>query len=217
MRLLSLFSFIILFQFSQAQNIDLPTEYLQNNTTGKNTIPENVIGSPYFDESWKLGTVFINEDSYKRELRYNAFLDQIEMKEKGEITSLFKRNYIRAEIANKNYIIEGYTSNNQVKQGYFIELNKGKNRLLLRQQKELLAAQPASTSYTTDKPARFIDNETYFLKIDENPATEIKLKEKDILALMEEEAELKSFIKNNKLKLKTEQEVISLLVHYNSL
>jgi hypothetical protein len=218
MRFLSLFTFIILFQFSHAQNIDLPTEYLQNNTSGKNSIPANVIGSPYFDDSWKFGTVYINETSFNRELRFNAFLDQIEMKEKGETTSLYKRDYISAKIGEQNYLIEQYTVNSEaVRQAYFIELNKGKARLLIRKQKELLAAQEAASSYQTDKPPRFIDKEAYFLKIDDKPAIEIKLKEKDILTLMNREDELKSFIKSNKMKLKTEDEVIQLLTYYNSL
>jgi hypothetical protein len=218
MRFLSLFTFIILFQFSHAQNIDLPTEYLQNNTSGKNSIPANVIGSPYFDDSWKFGTVYINETSFNRELRFNAFLDQIEMKEKGETTSLYKRDYISAKIGEQNYLIEQYTVNSEaVRQAYFIELNKGKARLLIRKQKELLAAQEAASSYQTDKPARFIGKEAYFLKIDDKPAIEIRLKEKDILDKLDNKEQLKKYIKTNSFKLKTEEEVIQFLSFYNSL
>tara|TARA_R110002051_G_scaffold644_1_gene3192 strand:+ start:3251 stop:3859 length:609 start_codon:yes stop_codon:yes gene_type:complete len=201
-----------------SQNIDLPMEYLQNSASGKNMIPDNVIGSPYFNETWTFGTVYINETSYNRELRYNAYTDDLEMKEKGEIINLLKRDYIWAKIDKNTYRIEEYAENgNQTKQGYFIELNEGKARLLTKKQKELMAAQAAKSSYQSDKPARFIEEESYYLKVDKGPAIEIKLKEKDILDILDKEDQLKAYIKANKLNLKSQEEVIQLLNHYNSL
>jgi hypothetical protein len=212
---------ILLFTISSinAQNIDLPTEYLQNKTTGgKNSIPDNVIGSPYENENWQIGTVSINDDVFTREMRYNAFSDEIEMKEKGEIIVLLKRDYIKAEISNTAYSIEEYISENgDVRQSYFSILNQGKTQLLRKLKKDLIAAQIAASTYQTDKPARFNEEIKYFVKLENKPAVEIKLKEKQILENLEHNKELKSYIKNNKLKLKNEQEVISLFKHYDSL
>lgn len=209
---------LLLSRSAVSQNLDLPMEYLQNNASGKNLIPDNVDGSPYYDESWTYGTVHINETTYQRELRYNAYKDELEMKDKGQILNLMKRGYIWANIGSKTYRIEEYiTDGEQTRQGYFIKLNKGTARLLVRKQKELMAAQAAASSYQRDRPARFIDKESYYLKVGERPASEIKLKEKDLLDNLDKEAQLKAYIKANKLKLKTEDEVIQLLVYYNSL
>ena len=207
--------------FAFAQNIELPTEYLNNSTLGgvNSGLPNNVQGSPYANEEFVIGKVFVNDDQpYTGMLRYNAFQDGIEMKTEKGIITLLKRDYLKAQIAGKLYLIENYKKNGAVRKTYFVELSKGKARLLLKQGKNFVEERKASSSYSKDQPPKFEDQISYYIITDSNAAIETRLRAKDVIsALPDHQKELTAFVKKNKLKLKTEAEVIQLLGYYNSL
>lgn len=202
-----------------AQNLDLPTAYLQNNTSGKNNIPANVVGSPYFEEKFIFGTVFIKDsESYNAKMRYNAYNDEIEMKEQGKTISLMKRDYIKAEMNGTMIAIHGYMSKNLLKKGYFMELNKGEAKLLLKKSMELSEGKKATSSYSKDSPPKFSAKEEYYISKNDNPANQIKLKAKDIInTLSDKKSELEAYVKENKLKIKTSEDAVLLVNYYNSL
>ncbi len=202
------------------QNIDLPTEYINNTTLGGvNNLPDNVEGSPYANEEFVLGKVYAEgQDPYNGLLRFNAYQDGIEMKTDKGIITLLKREYLSAEIDGNLYRIENYKNNGAVRKAYFIEKNKGKARLLLRQQKEFVEERPATSSYSKDKPARFNEENSYYLITEGNAGVEVRLKSKDILsALPDHQKEVEAFAKKNKIKMKTEEEVLQILAYYNTL
>jgi hypothetical protein len=206
---------------SYAQNITLPTEYMNTTTYGglNSNIPANVQGSPYVNEEFVIGKVFVRDDApYNGVLRYNAYSDGIEMKTAEGVITLLKRDYLKATIDGKLYLIENYKKDGAIRKAYFVELNKGKARLLLRQAKKFVAARAASSSYSQDKPAKFEDEISYYIITEGNAAIETRLRVKDVLAaLPDHQKELAAYVKKNKLKLKEEGEVIELLTYYNSL
>ncbi|NER11745.1 hypothetical protein SAMN06265375_1055 [Muriicola jejuensis] len=202
------------------QNIDLPTEYINNTTLGGvNNLPPNVQGSPYANEEFALGKVFVKgQDPYNGLLRYNAYQDGIEMKTDKGVITLLKREYLSAEIDGNLYLIENYKNNGAIKKAYFIEKNKGKARLLLRQRKEFIEERQATSSYSKDQPAKFDDDLTYYLITEGNAGVEVRIKSKDILsALPDHQKEVEAFAKKNKNKMRTEEEVLQILAFYNSL
>lgn len=205
--------------FSYAQtSINLPSDYLQNNSSGKNVIPDNVQGSPYYLDTFSYGKVYVNNDNpYSTSLRYNAYSDEIEMQDQGKTISLLKRKYIKAEINGKQFAIKEYLLNNNKREGYFVTLNEGNTSLLLRQTKTLLEAEKADSSYKADKPARFVDKTAYYLSVDNAPAVAVRLKKKDILKKLSHKKEVEQYIADNSLKLKKEAEIVQLLAYYNTL
>lgn len=214
--------FILFFAITYAQNIQLPTEYISNSTLGgvNNNLPANVQGSPYVNEEFVIGKVFINEDKpYTGLLRYNAYNDGIEMKTENGVITLLKREYLKAQIDGKLYLIENYkTENGTIRKTYFVELNEGKARLLLNQRKKFVEAKPARSTYSKDQPPKFEDETSYYLITEGKAAVKTKLKSNDVLAAFaDHQKELQDFVKQNKLKLKNEAEVIQLLAYYNSL
>ena len=118
--------------YAYGQNIDLPTEYINNTTLGGvNNLPDNVEGSPYVNEEFVLGKVYAEgQDPYNGLLRYNAYQDGIEMKTAKGIITLLKREYLSAEIGGDLYRIENYDNNGAIRKAYFVEKNKGKARIL---------------------------------------------------------------------------------------
>jgi hypothetical protein len=137
--------------------------------------------------------------------------------EKGIIT-LLKRDYLKAQIDGKLYLIENYKKNGAVRKTYFVELSKGKARLLLKQGKKFVQERQATSSYAKDQPAKFEDEISYYIVTEGNAAIETRLRAKDVIsALPDHKKELAAFVKKNKLKLKTEAEVLQLLLYYNSI
>ena len=197
--------------------VELPSEYLNNNTTGGvNTLPPNLEGSPYLKETFQRGMVHIEDNEpYAAMLRYNAYQDEIQIQEGNGVSSLFLRDYIWVELGGETFRIVDYKTKSGISKGYFVELNQGNTRLLKRYEKVFREAEAASSSYSQDKPPRFDDRIAYYLIQGESPAREIKLRKKDVLeALSSKEAD--SYVKQQKLKLKSEEEVLQLIEVINA-
>ncbi len=205
---------------AQTVSVDLPSNYIRDNILGNNDLPVDVQGTPYATESFVIGRVSINKDSYSSLLRYNAYLDEIQVKEaEDKIISLLKRDYISAKIGNKTYAIHSYKSGKEaIRRGYFVELNEGATKLILRERKEFVKGQQASSAYKNDTPSRLVDKRAYYLQEGDNPAQLIKLSKKSILPLLKaHQDEASAYVSENKLKLKKEAEIIQLLNYYNNL
>ncbi|NNK30206.1 MAG: hypothetical protein HKP04_05060, partial [Flavobacteriaceae bacterium] len=152
--------------YTYGQNIDLPTEYISNTTLGgvNSGLPANVQGSPYANQEFVLGKVYANgQDPYNGLLRYNAYQDGIEMKTDKGIITLLKRDYLSAIIEGKHYRIENYKKNGAIRKTYFVEMNKGKARLLFKQGKKFVEERAATSSYSKDQPAKFEDENSYYI------------------------------------------------------
>ena len=200
-------------------SLDLPAEYLRNNTAGgvNNNLPANLVGSPYLTDDFKRGMVYMeNETPYPAMMRYNAYQDEIQVQSADGISTLFMRDNIWAELNGETIKIETYEKGSGTAQGYFFELNKGATRLLKKHKRVFTEAVPASSSYAQDKPPSFDDDITYYLAQEGVPAKEIKLKKKDIEEILTSK-QAQAYIKENKMKLKSEDEVIELINHLNAL
>lgn len=212
---------LIFTNFAFSQSLNLPVNYIRNSALGNNITLDEVDGSPYDNDEFTQGDVTINEKIYKGLLRYNAFNDEIQLIDDGQVITLLKRPYVKAAIGTKKFAIYAFNGKQSVKRGYFVELtdNSKKAILLQRITKVILPAEKARSAYKKDKPPRLISSNAYFLSLNKKePAVEIKLNKKAVLAAFDNHnAELKSFVSKNKLKLKTEDEIAQLLDYYNSL
>jgi hypothetical protein len=199
-------------------SLELPSSYINNNTYGgvNSSLPPNVEGSPYLPEEFIKGTVFIEgEKPYAAMMRYNAYQDEIQVQGSDGISSLFKREYVWAEIGGQSFRIENYKTRSGTSKGYFVELNRGEVRLLKRIEREFKEGQPAVSSYSEDTPPRFDEEVSYYLVKEGSPAEEVRLRKKDVLGFLSSK-EAESFVKENKLRLKSESEVINLLTQVNA-
>lgn len=204
---------------SAQTSFDLPAEYLRNNTTGgiNDNLPANLVGSPYLTDDFKRGMVYMgSETPYPAMMRYNAYQDEIQVQGAEGISTLFMRDNIWAELNGETIKIETYEKGSGTAKGYFFELNKGTTRLLKRHKRVFTEAVPAASSYSQDRPPSFNDDITYYLAQEGSPAREIKLKKKDVAEILNSK-EAQAYIKEHKMKLKTEGEVLELINHLNTL
>lgn len=209
-------SLISLISYGQGTNLDLPSIYVQNTNMGKNSLPNNIQGTPYLNDDFKLGRVSVKESSYPASLRYNAYADEIESKlSDGTLNSLLKREYVRATIGQDLFGIKALPiGHNQTRLGYVQILSEGPIKLYKKVGKKLIEAKVASSSYGKDEPAKLVDVITYYMESEEKGISEIRLKKKDILAFIDNN-KAKKIVDNQKLKLKTEEEVKMFLTKLN--
>lgn len=192
--------------------VEVPTEVFRNELRdGTGGLPLNYEGSPYLDETFRPGKILMkNSNEYSQGmLRYNAYRDQVELKDGDNFTVILKRPYIEAEILGQNFSIKKYIDEKgTVADAYFIVLNKGKYQLFERITKIFYPPEDnLSSTYKKAKPARFVDQKEYYLSIDNQPAEKIKLRKKAILEKIDiNEAE--QILKNNNLKLKNTDEIL---------
>ena len=199
-----------------AQNIELPTAYVRNEVYGNNGLPNQVSGSPYVKEEFLPGTITANGESYQAMLRYNGYQDYFEVQNPdGSKKTILRRPSIRITIGNDHYEVRDYVKENSIRKGYFKIIEDGRNQLLLRQKIQFKDAVVATSSYERDEIASLKPDFQYYLKKGDQPAVKVRLNKKEFINHFEKKSKIKSFIKNNNLRLKKESEVVELLRYLN--
>lgn len=196
---------------SQSTRVEVPTEFFRNELRDGG-LPPNVVGTPYETEDFQIGKIYIKDaDPYMARVRYDAYRDNLEIDADGKVSTLLKREYIKAEIGNKLYAIYEYqVDKNNVRKGYFKQLNNGDYKLLLKVKKEFKQGEEAASTYKKDSPPRFVDELTYYISTPDMKAKEVKLKKKSLAKILGKE-KVASIADSKKLKLNSELEVIMLL------
>lgn len=184
-----------------------------------------VKGSPYETESFQPGTVSNKKliDTKSFYFRYNIFNDTMEMKENQfdeDLYGLIKSLNIYAKIRGKEYHYEIYTEDNKksTDEGYFILISKGaKVNLYLRKTKSFIDAIPAKDTFRKEEKATFKDYEDYYYKTG-RVLILLPTKKKDLLeVLSDHETEIKKYLKEEKINLKNEGDLIKLMKYYGTL
>ncbi len=203
-----------------AQNptrVEIPVE-LYRNQLRDGQLPPDLEGSPYDHEEFIAGTVTVKDsDPVPAMLRYDVYRDNIEMQEGESTVSLLKRDYIIATINQDKFVIAKYMPKNEdVRQGYLIQLNDGPIKLLKRKSKRFLPATETFSTYKAEKPPRFLDQTDYYLLSGEEYAEDIKLRKKNILNAMDNASDASKIVKELDLDLSEENDVIRLLNMLNN-
>lgn len=207
----------------------VPEEGIVNFVTSSTEIePNKAKGSPYLNEEFVHGEVIVNEKVEEvGKMRYNAYRNEVEILDnlsKDSYYSLLKRAYIKVEIDGKLYRIYTYVDNDKsIKTSYFTELNEGPLKLLFKPEALLKQARTPSTSYEKYSPPTYVWNSSYYIldnrnKDSENHAVKVRLTKNNILDFTgSKKNEMKLYVKEKKLNLRKEQDVIAFLNYFNSL
>lgn len=178
------------------------------------------VGSPYLDDMYKTGTTIISNNSEtKRLMRYNAFSDEMEfLSKQDKPLKLLKKENIVVELDGRTYKVYPYRYKGKNAKGYFNPLNEGEVVLYLQPRKKLIPAENIEHGYDDIDPAQYLNDFNYYLKKGDNSLEKIDLGKKDILYVLKDRYdELKTFIKENDLKLRKESDALQVIAHYNAL
>lgn len=220
---ITLLSFLITGISLQAQQISLGE--ISRNARFNNQIDEfnngktkikysDIQGIPYYYPQFVNAKVGNNSDSIP--LRYNIFLDTIEVVEKGDVYELPKEEPTPdfTFLTTKEKLV--FVKTNDLYSGYFFELNEGKYRILKKVMTKYQPATPAPNTLIAGTPAQFILQKPIYFIQSENSFTKIPKNAKELAADFPNKAkEIKDFVDKNKIKLNREEDLIKLGIFLN--
>ena len=188
---------------------------------------KDIVGSPYLNDEFEFDFVQMNgaegrlDDRRVLAMRYNVYNDVFEVKNQqtGETEGLLKAKTIIVTTPQGIFRpFEVYDERGLISLAYFNVLTQTTdNRLLKRYSKSFKPGEKAKTSYHTDKKPEILTYENYYIKQGNQPPKELgRLKEKDILSAFpsEESKKISAYLKENKIKLKSEEDVIAFFNAY---
>lgn len=178
-------------------------------------------GSPYLDgNEFSKGYMVKDGKSIPNiDLRYNAYKDNIEIRiSEDKIYATNPNNENDFIIKGRLFTRVNYVNNDQPTEGYMECLScTGEVRLYKRHYKKFEEAKQARTGYDKSTPPRFISREDYYLMLPgmEN-AEELERSNKKIQDQFGSlSKEMTQLIKQEKLKLNKEEDLIRFIEFYN--
>jgi len=186
---------------------------------------KNIEGSPYASNDFQPTSVFYgDEPSGQLYYRYNGYNQEIEIKKQNlvsePIRALGKDKKIKIMVNGRFMSFKTFIDKNGVTQnGYLTLINDGKFKLYKKLNITFKEAKKATNSLTKDVPARFTQFTEYYLESEDGKRiNEIELNNKKFLKLVEssKQESVKKFIKENKIKLKDENDIQVVLNFLNS-
>lgn len=183
-----------------------------------NAIKDDAYTSPNF----MVGDIYQDDELLKSNIpmRYNAYADEIEIKNPASeenYGALIKDPSIHVKIDNDNYVFVANEGSKE-KEGYFNILVEGKTYDLYKKTTAVFKeAQKAKTSYDQDTPARFDKTAEYYLVKDGEFIELLKRKMKVLQGLGLDTAQVVDYVKENKIDLEKEADLIKLVTYFDSL
>jgi hypothetical protein len=177
-------------------------------------------GSPYLDDEFQEGSLYFNKTRYTGvSLRYNAYEGYFEFEtEEGikyfdpQVTKI-DTVWLDGDVFRYVYFQHGRTG----KQTYMKVLHNGAASAYWYD--EVIMTEPEeSTGYAPAKPASFQKLAgAVYIQVEGKPALELKGKKSLDEVFPDHLAELNSYVKTEKLKLKNTEDVVRLCQYYESL
>lgn len=203
---------------SYMAGIDEFIEY--NNINMTNSRSDNsyadIEGTPFLYGDFVVGQVKLNNGKYyEGELRYDNYKRNLEFKnEKGEVYEVLTPENINSvslgDVTLKHVLIEG-------EGGFYRQLVAGGYNLLVLNEAEYQDPKPARP-YVEAKPARFIEKAPeYFLYSDANGLVELKNKKNLENVYPEKSKEIEAFIKSEKIRFSSDDDLKKLVEYLNTL
>ncbi len=179
-------------------------------------------GSMYYEQEFIKGNLYLGKTLYKSYfLRYNAYLDQFEVKTgQGQLPrSVTKGNTLSFKVGGNTYVLMDFQdSKDQLFSGYLLELvSHGKYRLYQEKRKIFQRGKKAQTSYHKTSPHRFVDSQSFYVFSGRGYPKQLKNSNKSLKSLFGSNADkAKRYIRENKIKLNDPADLIQLVEFLNS-
>lgn len=193
-------------------SIDVATEKLYMSSDASKAV--SALGSPYVNETF----LPVKVKGYDNQLftgRFNAYNGEMEINLGTKIIALDMNKDYQVMYTQNNKIYRTYnyaTESGITKRGFLNVVNENGDNALLKAEKIIYQEkQPAATSYQTDKPAKFINKgASYYIKT-ANGIKHLPTRKKDLLKAFPKDAKkVKSYLKDNKISLKDESDLVTL-------
>jgi len=200
---------------------------LTNSQTFEVEAYKDIEGTPYYFEKWQQGKVSSKEAQDKEEqlylLNFNGYTKSFEVREDDRFITLDEKFYdkitVETEAQGEKQTLLFKTNVHPIYKNRFMKVVfEGTDFVVVQDfQKRLVEREKKSYDSGTIKIQEFGDNTSYYL-VKSKKAKAFKLKKKMILGLLKSQSgALKDYVKQNKLKLNTESELVQILSYYEQL
>ncbi len=182
----------------------------------------DIVGNPFIEEEFQVGEVIHMDSTITHDvlMRLNHHTDEIEFMLDDEIMVFSKPRQIdHVTFGHRSFAYFDFIQKKKKNAGYFEVLAWGNTKLLLRRNTMVKREDlPPSDMSGGNYRDYFRTTEEYFLKKGDALAVQIQKGARSILKVLEDhEEELSNFINENKLRLRSEEEMIDLIYFYNSI
>ena len=188
-----------------------------------NLFYSDVQGDPFIFRDFEKGILYVLPDAkYNVYIRYDMYANQMHLKDSTVIYAIIHPDKVKLiEAGSYKFIYTGYINSPEddgpAQHSYFILKAGGKCSLLIKKNIRVQDAEPVKL-YQEAKPAKFVvTGDSFFLKLDGRSAVRIRNK-KELLTVLKDKSDLISnYISSNKLDIKEVEDLIKIVVFYNSL
>lgn len=223
-KIIGILVFIFSFGSIQAQNQELLHKYhlLKGDVL---LIPDDnamvISGNEYYKKDFQNALLYFPEYTpLPAQVRYNMVKEEMEVRIEENIYQVLQ-DEIMVEIDNSFFRKFTYKGEDNIRSiGYFEVFNKEENQPITLLKKHYKEAQTDLRSQQRGLPPKYVEKSAFYLKVEKvNPAVLINRKLKNFLPLLAPEYrnEIESFVKKNKFKLRKQEDLITIVDHYNSL
>ncbi len=178
----------------------------------------DIDGTPYFYGNWKGGQINYDKKKYLvREIKYNIYKEEL----------LFKKNDIAYTVPDKTLIAEFSIDDDEFvnichgkynKRGFLKVLVKNENTSLYKKYSCQLVEGKSSNGIISATNDAYSINCTYYIKTKESQVVRFVLRKKRLYDFfLIHKGKIKKYIKQNKLKIKREKDLIKIINYCNSL
>ncbi len=174
-----------------------------------------VDGSPYLNDEWKSGLVYLKDGKVMEieMLNLNIHKNVIAyMKGSNVYNSSKDLDVERFQIGNQIFIAQNIDN-----QKVFLQKISDGDRITLYKQTtcDFVAGQPSKGYIEATRP-KYVPKSEYFAQLPGKGVVNFKLKKKEILSFMlDKESAINSFISKNNMNVKNESELIQVFDYYN--
>jgi len=213
-------------QYSEnnSQNSEKSSVTIEEYLTSAKKITQEFKGSPFINETFVAGALLNNNEVLISNifLRYNAFQDEFQVKKsmnaaETNLEAIRKTQDVYIKIANDIYTYKIPDATQGIG-GYYQNLLEGNTfDLFKKNSKKFIEGADSVNKMTGNHAARIVDESFYYLVNSDGKFMEIpSSKRKRIDAIGGSKTnELKKFIKNNKLNINKEEDLIKIISHIN--
>jgi hypothetical protein len=210
---------------SSSSNYSNKVTYYKVNEGDVIILNDDTIGTPYLFDEFQLGSIFVYDEETVNNIavKYNAYNDVFFIKpslnsSNTEAQGITKSIDLKIKLGDKFFValpsmdIRGNLQ-------YYEVLSSGKKGKLLKKNSKLYKERiEATTSLTRDVPATFKDQTTYFFQHKNGDFSELPTSKKKFIAVFDgEKKQVTAIIKEHKLNIKNELDLIKFFKLYESI
>ena len=172
-------------------------------------------GNPYLNKEFSDGIVFINDTNLINvPLRYNIYKDEIEYRHENINYILSKQQVIKKIVfGDKTFVYIPYFNNG----GYFEQIVKGKCQLLKKYEVKLESEQVNLIAGTVKPETLSRKSDVYYFALNDSITYKIWNLQSVIKTFENENVEIKTFLKEKKIKNIKPENLIKIVEYYNSI